>query len=178
MKHRSAIVYQELDQQQLALTLARNQVGAKLPVKEVLEAEGVSLDMMEKLMADRLFTADVKRMAKELTENGFGFAAKSRVLAEDLLKTTYAIATDVDVAANTRLKAVENLVKWGDLEPKTSSQATTSGPGFTIQIVVPNHLQEAAIAEGVRDTLANRTPVVIDVEPETVESEAPEPLDE
>ena len=168
MSKRSVIVNRELDMEQVALALARNQVGPKLPVLEVMQAEGVPEQLMETYLNDATFKTKVNRMAQELTENGFGFSAKSRILAEDLLKTTYAMAKDEDIPAATRMKAIENLVSWGDLEPKKTEGGAASKGGFTINIVVPPQVRQDAVAEAVQDTIATsqlaaRAPVTIDM---------------
>lgn len=154
MARAAAVVHTEIDKEQLALALARNQVGEKLPVKDVLDQQGVSEATADKYLKDPTFVANVKRIAKELTESGFGFEMKSRILAEEALKTVYQIVNDADAPQAVRMKGVENLVEWGGLKPKSSgSNMNGNGPGFTIQIVVPQATREAAIAEGVADTL-------------------------
>jgi hypothetical protein len=173
---RSVIVNRELDMEQVALALARNQVGPKLPVLEVLATENVPEQLVETYLNDPTFKTKVNRMAQELIESGFGFSAKSRVLAEDLLKTTYAMARDEDIPAATRLKAIENLVSWGDLEPKKSEPGAAGKGGFTINIVVPTQIRQDAVAEAVQDTIATsqlaaRAPVTIDMPADYVPDE-------
>lgn len=119
-----------------ALAIARNQVGANLPVHEVLSAEGLTQPEYDALQKNSVFTGYVAAYVKELTESGFSFAAKCRVLAEDLLRDSYQMAKDPDVPAAVRAKVVENLVKWGDLEPRKHAEVQ-AGPGFSITINIP-----------------------------------------
>lgn len=153
MARASAVVSTEIDKEQLALALARNQVGEKLPLADVLRHQGVDESVADRYLSDPTFVNNVKRIAKELTESGFGFEMKARILAEEALKTVYRIVNDEDAPQAVRMKGVENLVEWGGLKPKNSSAATAGGPGFTIQIVVPQAIREAAIAEGVQDAV-------------------------
>jgi hypothetical protein len=46
------------------------------------------------------------------------------------------MARDPDVPAAVRAKILENLVDWGDLKPKNTSNAG-AGPGFSITINIP-----------------------------------------
>jgi hypothetical protein len=166
----AAVVTRDFDKASFALALARNQVGEKLPIDQILIAENVDPKTADQFLDDPLFIKDVQRLAKELTENGFGFEAKCRILAEDTLRTMYQIIKDEDAPAATRMKGIENLVEWGKLKPKTTD-AANAGPGFTIQIVIPQAVQSAAIAEGVADAM--RIPVTIDQTEENNE----EPMD-
>jgi hypothetical protein len=77
-----------------------------------------------------------------MKENGFSFAAKSRILAEDLLPTAYHMVKDPDVPAAVRAKIIENFVEWGDLKPKNNA-ISTAGPGFSITINLPNTANSA-----------------------------------
>lgn len=152
MARASAVVGEEIDKEQFALAIARNQVGEKLPIADVMKSQGISEHLAEQYFNDPTFVKHVKRLAQELTENGFGFEAKARVLAEDALKTVYGIVTDKDAPTAVRMKGVENLVEWGGLKPKAAGGNNPNAQaGFTIQIVIPQAVQNAAIAEGVRD---------------------------
>lgn len=124
---------------ELALAIARNQVGANVPVHEVLAAEGITQQEYDAIKKNPTFEGYVAAYVKELTETGFSFAAKSRVLAEALLPDVYHMIKDPDVPAAVRLKAVENIVEWGDLKPKKTVEAG-GGPGYSITINIPGAL--------------------------------------
>lgn len=118
----------------LALAVARNRVGPDDPVEEVLAREGVTPEEFSNLLSDQVFTRHVKAFVTELTEKGFSFTAKCRVLAEDVVHELYHLARDADVPAAARVKAVENLVDWGGLAQK-AAQTTAGGPG-AYQLVI------------------------------------------
>ena len=120
----------------LALALARNDVGAALSPEEVLLAEGLDINFFYAVKDNPTFKRYHAAYTKELVDSGFSFAAKCRVLAEDLLKTTYKMAVDEKTPSHARVKIIENLVRWGDLEPKQSMQMQ-AGPGFQITINIP-----------------------------------------
>lgn len=121
----------------LALSIARNNVGAMLPLHTVLASEGLVQSEYDEIAKNPQFQTYVTQYEAELKESGFSFAAKSRVLAEDLLPVAYHMARDVDVPAATRAKMIENLVEWGDLKPKNSS-LQAQGPGFSITFNIPS----------------------------------------
>lgn len=121
----------------LALSVARNNVGAQLPIYTVIAAEGLVQAEYDEIAKNPQFQAYVTQYEADLKDSGFSFEAKSKVLAEDLLPTAYHMARDPDVPAATRAKMIENLVEWGNLKPKnTNLQA--SGPGFSITFNIPN----------------------------------------
>ena len=122
---------------ELALSIARNNVGAQLPIHSVIAGEGLTQTEYDQIAANPQYKRYLEAYTTELRENGFSFAAKSRVLAEDLLPTAYHMAKDPDVPAATRAKMIENLVDWGDLKPKNSLNQA-SGPGFSITINLPS----------------------------------------
>ena len=176
-----SVIEQEFDKSQLALAIARNQVGEKLPISDILASEGVPVSAFEQLLGDPVFTQEVKKLAKDLTEHGFGFQTKCRVMAEDLLQTKYKIIKNQDTPAAVRMKGIESLVKWADLEPKTD--ATLGGPGgpqFSINIVVPEAVRVTAREEAARVTTLEEAAGVtaheevkhIRHKPQTVDNEA------
>lgn len=121
----------------LALSVARNLVGAMRPTSEIIASEGLTQTEYDQIAANPQFQRYVDTYKAELKENGFSFSAKSRVLAEDLLPSAYHMARDPDVPAAVRAKILENLVDWGDLKPKNSANVG-AGPGFSITINIPN----------------------------------------
>lgn len=127
----------------LALSIARNNVGAMRPLHEIIAAEGLVQSEYDEIAKNPQFQQYVTTYEAELKEAGFSFAAKSRVLAEDLLPTAYHMARDPDVPAATRAKMIENLVEWGDLKPK-KADLSAAGPGFSITFNIPSTPQTPA----------------------------------
>jgi len=121
----------------LALSIARNSVGAMLPIHSVIAGEGLTQTEYDQIAANPQFQRYVDMYVKELRDSGFSFSAKARVLAEDLLPTLYHMAKDDDVPAAVRRQAITDIVEWAELKPKTN-QIAPSGPGFSITINLPS----------------------------------------
>jgi hypothetical protein len=122
---------------ELALAVARNNVGAMRPLQEVAAGEGLTLTEYNEIAKNPQFLRYVDVYTTEMKDSGFSFAAKARILAEDLLPHAYHMAKDIDVPAPVRMKAIENLVEWGDLKPK-NTQFNQGGPSFSITISLPD----------------------------------------
>jgi hypothetical protein len=121
---------------QLALSEARNQMGAMLPIHTVLASEGLTQAEYDQITKNPQYQRYVDAYARELQENGFSIQAKSRLLAEDLLPTMYHLAKDPDAPAAARVKIFENFIELADAKPKTSLNALP-GSGFSITINIP-----------------------------------------
>ena len=128
----------------VALAVARNAVGAMRPAQEIAASEGITLAELTAIEQNPQFKRYVDAFTTELRESGFSFAAKCRVLAEDLLPNAYHMVKDPDVPAAVRAKVIENLVEWADLKPKRDAAALNTGAGFSITINLPSTAQIAA----------------------------------
>lgn len=151
--------------QQLALAVVRNELGPNEPLSTVLAAENVDPLLFPSIKETPTYKAYYNKFLAELKDSGFSFAAKCRVLAEELLPTQYHIATDADQPAAARIKAVENLVKWGNLEPKADANPLGSLP--QLQIVIDLGSKEAKII----DITPQNAPPLPPAEPLEVPSE-------
>jgi hypothetical protein len=87
------------------------------------------------------------------------------------------MARDPDVPAAVRAKILENLVDWGDLKPKNTSNAG-AGPGFSITINIPTVGQTPAKtivenSENLQKTVENdeiaQKPTILLIEDENYE---------
>jgi hypothetical protein len=130
----------EADQtlRELALAIARNAVGPNNPLATVLAGEAITQTEYDRIKDNPTFQRYVAGYTKDLTENGFSFAAKSQVLAEELLPVAYALVKDPDVAGPARVKMMENLVEWAGLKPKAQAATIGGGTGFSITINIPS----------------------------------------
>jgi hypothetical protein len=121
----------------LALAIARNQVGAMRPTHEVIAGEGITQTEYDQISTNPQFQRYVDSYCTELRETGFSFEAKARVLAEGSLPMLYHMAHDPDTPAAVRRQVIADLVEWGKLKPKNDA-GTASGPGFSITINIPS----------------------------------------
>jgi len=133
--HPSILADQNL--RELALAEARNALGPNEPLSTFLTHECLTLQEFEAISRNPQYQRYLKDYKADLTENGFSFAAKARVLAEDLLADVYRMAKDVDTPAAMRVKTLENLVDWGRLAPKQTAEVA-AGPGYSITINLQN----------------------------------------
>jgi len=127
-----SIIHQQIDQQTLAVELARNEAGADIPVDDLLLQIGVSRAYYDQLMKDPLFQQQVKRLRREIEENGISFQMKSHIAAEDSLPVLYRIVNDPDTPPAAAIKGMEMLVRWANLEPKAN--VATQGAQFALNI--------------------------------------------
>lgn len=149
---------------ELAISIARNSVGAMRPIHEVVAGEGLTQTEYDQIAANPQFQRYVDMYVKELKDSGFSFSAKARVLAEDLLPTLYHMAKDSDVPAAVRRQAITDIVEWAELKPKTNQIAQT-GPGFSITINIPstaNSPQQTMILEAKTPEIVENTPFLLE----------------
>lgn len=140
-------IYADTLLRSVALSVARNEVGAKRPLAEIIASEGITAAEYDQISKNPLFKRYYTQYCKDLQDNGFSFEAKSKVLAEDLLPIAYAMARDPDVPAPVRAKMIENIVDWGNLKPKQGQLAVTTGSGFSIAINFPDSVPKADIKD-------------------------------
>lgn len=115
----------ELDATTIAYAMARNAVGEKQPLADVLQSLGLDIaDMaLQNLLRSAAFKTKYARLVDELKETGESFKLKARVQAEALLATQWGIIHDKAAPHAVRLKGIENVVEWADLKPKKTVDA-------------------------------------------------------
>ena len=165
-------IYADTLLRSVALSVARNEVGAKRPLAEIIASEGITAAEYDQISKNPQFARYYKQYCKDLQENGFSFEAKSKVLAEDLLPIAYAMARDPDVPAPVRAKMIENIVDWGNLKPKQGQLAVTTGSGFSIAINFPDSVPKTEI----KDVIDAEDAEIIEEEKESVEISLNVPL--
>lgn len=126
-------INREARMEELALALARNRAGAKLPVEDVLKAEGYSRDEFLRFADDTVFQNRVRQLTAEMEKNGVSFQLKARLQAEELIKRQWVIVHDPETPPAVAIKAIENTVRWAGLDAPVQ-QNSQSGPGFSITI--------------------------------------------
>lgn len=137
MSRASNLVEQELDLQSLAFEVARNQVGMRLPIADLLSELGISEEDFLRFADNSLFKREVKRYKKELEEKGVSFQLKAKIQAEEMLKRGWQLVHDPDTPPAVAVKQIENTVRWAGLDSKEQG-AGAGGAGFSITINIPN----------------------------------------
>lgn len=138
------LVQREIDTEALALEIARNQVGMKLPIQQLLQQLHVDPNYFMQLSKDEVFLKQVKAFTKELKENGVSFQLKAKIQAEAMLKKNWQLVHDQETPAAVVVKAIENTVRWAGLEQKTNTAVQQSNtPGFQIIFNIPDTIKES-----------------------------------
>jgi hypothetical protein len=154
------LVNREIDTSALALEIARNAVGMKLPVSELIQQLNIDQATFLQLSKDEMFTKQVRSFKKELEENGVSFQLKARIQAEEMLKRNWSLVHDRETPAAVVVKAIENTVRWAGLEQKTgAAMVAQPGAGFQIIFNIP------AAGAGSQATLAGSADNTIDITP-------------
>jgi len=143
----------------LALSVARNAVGANLDIQEVLKSEGIQLDEYKDIEQNPTYQGYLSKYKQELVESGFSFEAKCKLLAEDMLPGFYHLGRDPDTPAAVRAKVMEQMVKWANLEPKNDI-ALGGNAGFSINIVLPS------------DSGGETTTITAEIKPKALDDES------
>jgi hypothetical protein len=127
-----------VDWERVAFDVARNQLGPRLPIDDLIPTLGISTTDFEELCDDALFKRKVKEYTKELTENGTSFALKAQLQAEDLLATQYKIAKHPDTPPSVAVAAIANTVRWAGFDKKAGGNdgeaVGAGGPRISINI--------------------------------------------
>jgi hypothetical protein len=148
--------------QSLALSVARNSVGPNVPISDVLVSEGLTSAEYVGIAQNPTFIQYLNKFTTQLSESGFSFEAKCKVLAEDLLSQYYHMGRDMETPAAVRSKVVENLVEWANLKPKTSAAGMAAGSGFSINIVLPGTQEPATTVVVNAQPDPENSPVILD----------------
>ena len=105
------------------------------PLEDILTRYSLTTQHYDSLMASRTFRRDLALMVRDVQENGASFKSKARVQAESYLPIIDMLVYDDNVAASTKLSAIQSIVRWGDLEPKPSKEEqTTNATTVNVQI--------------------------------------------
>lgn len=120
----------------LALAVARNNVGAMRPIEDVIAAEAVTMAEYLRISENPVFKMYVARFEADLNESGFSTRTRAKLLMQALFPTMYHMAQDEDVPAAARVKIFENFAELADEKPKSGSGGPV-GSGFSITINLP-----------------------------------------
>lgn len=105
------------------------------PLNIVMQRYDVTMEDLKKLRKHQPFIVAVRNHQKDIKENGLTFKLKSKMLAEELLEDSFLLAKDSNIPPAVRTKNIENIVRWGELEPaKKTGEGSDTGPQFNIQI--------------------------------------------
>jgi len=101
---------------------------------EVIDRHKITPSEMLVFNEDPIFRKKVEVYRDDIREKGVTFRLKARAQAEELLMTSWQLIHSPEVSPAVKADLIKSTVKWGDLEPKTSSQDVEAGGGVKITI--------------------------------------------
>jgi len=114
---------------------------------EVIERHKITASEMLQFNADPIFRKKVEVYRGEVREKGMTFRLKARAQAEELLITSWSLIHSPEVSPAVKADLIKSTVKWGDLEPKTSSQDVEAGGGVKITINLGETTHQMKVVE-------------------------------
>ncbi len=142
---------------ELALAVARNNVGAMRPIEDVIAAEAITMQEYLRISENPVFKKYVARFEADLNESGFSTRARAKLLMQALFPTMFHMAQDEDVPAAARVKIFENFAELADEKPKNGSGGPV-GSGFSITINLPGNLQGVPNSVTIDGVVAEKVP--------------------
>ena len=101
---------------------------------EVIDRHKITPSEMLVFNEDPIFRKKVEVYRDDIREKGVTFRLKARAQAEELLMTSWQLIHSPEVSPAVKADLIKSTVKWGDLEPQTSSQDVEAGGGVKITI--------------------------------------------
>ncbi len=105
------------------------------PLEDILTRYDLTPAQLETLNDNPVFRKDLNITAREMREGGISFSRKAATQAESYLEVLDEIVTNPLTPASTRLAGINNVVKWGNLEPKDVKDTGAAG-GATVNVQI------------------------------------------
>ena len=121
-----------VDEHELALALARNALGMKLPITELLTQLGIDPNSMLALANNQSFKDMVKSYRAELEKDGEGIRLKSAVALEHSIPKLYALVHNDDTPANVVVQGIKQMADMAAINKQDTIMPT--GSGFVVNI--------------------------------------------
>lgn len=126
--------------------------------EEVVIAHGTTSDeVMNLIRTNKEFQTALRECKSRLAAHGpnAGFVLRSQVMAEELLPRVYKLASHDGVPPAVALRAIENVVNWGRMDPrhdKDRTTATDAGVHVTFNFQgVPGDIPKIVAVESTRE---------------------------
>ena len=126
------LINSELDLEALAIEVARNEAGARLPISELLAGLGIDEDWFVAVTKDPVFKKKVSKLKKQIEDDGVSFSMKAHISAEASLPTVHRIVNHPDTPPMAALKGMELLTRWASLDKTINTEG--AGSGFSLNI--------------------------------------------
>lgn len=127
----------------LAFDIALTLEGSGESLNEITARHNISAGDILAFNADPVFLRKVEHYRSEVREKGLTFRLKARAQAEELLTTSWLLIHDPAVSPAVKADLIKSTVKWGGLEPKENSAASSDGGGVKITINLGSDSKDA-----------------------------------
>lgn len=146
--------------QQVALALARNSLGAQLSVAAFVASLGIERDELAALMQSKHFKQMVAAYRAELQKDNEGVKLKAAIALEDCLPVLHKIAQNERTTGLTAVAAIKELREISGVS-RQEAVATGGGSGFSLTIDL-----SGLAAAGVAANKSQEGKTVIDIQAE------------
>lgn len=99
----------------------------------IMEAYGFQAHQLEHIKHTPLFQAELKRVTKQLNEDGASFRLKAAIQAEAMLDTSWSIVHNAETPRHVAADLIKATVRWAGHDGG-NAQAAAAGAGFSINI--------------------------------------------
>ena len=124
---------------------------------EILKAHGTTAQEVSDLMANNAeFKTAIRECQSRVKAHGAssGFVLRNQMIAEELLPEMYRMAVDKTSPPAVKLRAIENAVSWGRLDPKLDKdrrEQTDTGVHVSINMIGLKDMPQIVSIEQTRE---------------------------
>jgi len=121
----------QLTEHDIAIALAKNQLGAKLPAQDFVDAHGIQLYEVQALSKSEHFISLVAAYKKELQEDNEGIRLKSAIALEACIPRLYKMVQHYGTPPAAVVSGVKQLAEMAGV---TREEKAIAGTGFSVNI--------------------------------------------
>ena len=116
--------------------------------RRICEGYGIDEERWRVLRCDPGFQRDLASAVEMVKKEGVSFKLKAQLQSEELLKTSYRMARDIDTPASVRADLIKFTIKCAGYADTEAIQQQ-KGSGFSITINLPHPGQQPKVLEHV-----------------------------
>lgn len=111
----------------------------------IFASYGYNEEQAVELVESPAFIAMLERITREVRESGLSFRMKARAQAEELLATSFEMATDPYISASVRADLIKWTGKMAGHEPKEKDESKLGIGGLTLSITFAGQAPEKIV---------------------------------